>query len=144
MCIKFEKSEQMKNMMIMVVASIFTSCAYVTAAGEVKVTGVEAHQRYPWNGIVDITVVMQGASNDVASVDCLFVATNNATKTAIPVMHIVRKGNDTVLNGEWRRQFVWDAKAEVGAVKVDDVTLTVGANFVCNCGKTGHIGRHVI
>ena len=43
------------------------------------VTSVTAQQRYPWNGLVDIVVTIQGESNDVALADCLFAATNSAT-----------------------------------------------------------------
>ena len=35
-------------------------------ASEVTVMSVTAQQRYPWNGLVDITVTIQGAVADVA------------------------------------------------------------------------------
>ena len=88
-------------------------------------TSVVAQQRYPWNGLVDIVVTMQGAAEDVAGCICSFVATNSATKTAIPVEHITRNGDDVESADGWTRKFIWNAKVDVGAVKIDDVTLTV-------------------
>ena len=88
-------------------------------------TGVTAQQRYPWNGLVDITVTLQGSAEDVAKADCLFAATNSATKAAIPVAHITRNGDDTGSGTVWTRKFIWDAKTDVGAVKIDDVALAV-------------------
>ena len=95
----------------------------------VSVTGVSAKQRYPWNGLVDITVAFEGESNDVAKVDCSFIATNSATKAALSVASITRKGADSGKDNAWLRQFVWNAGADVGAVKIDDVAFTVVANI---------------
>ena len=94
----------------------------------VSVTGVSAKQRYPWNGLVDIVVAFEGESNDVAKVDCTFIATNSATKAELSVASITRKGADSGKDNAWSRQFVWDAGADVGAVKIDDVALTVGVD----------------
>ena len=93
------------------------------AAG--TVTGVRAQQRYPWNGLVDITVTIQGSADDLLATECSFAATNSATKAAVPVAHIMRNGDDSGSGVTWARKFVWDAQADVGAVKIDDVVLTV-------------------
>ena len=95
----------------------------------VSVTGVSARQRYPWNGLVDIVVAFEGESNDVAKVDCSFIATNSATKAALSVASITRKGADSGKDNTWSRQFVWNAGADVGAVKIDDVAFTVAAGI---------------
>lgn len=98
-----------------------------TLAGEVTATGVTARQRYPWNGLVDIVVTIQGKAEDLPNTVCSFVATNSATKTAIPVEHITRNGSDTGSGNTWTRKYIWDAKADIGAVKIDDIALTVDA-----------------
>ena len=95
------------------------------SVGTVSVTSVTAQQRYPWNGLVDVTVTLQGSTEDVAGVNCLFAATNSATKMAISVEHITQNGDDTGSGTSRTRKFVWDAKADIGAVKIDDVELTV-------------------
>lgn len=97
----------------------------MAVAGSVSVTRVTAQQQFSRNGLVDISVTLQGELKDIVQIDCTFVATNGATKTAIPVTHITRNGDDTGSGTSWTRKFIWNAKAGVGAVKIDDVALTV-------------------
>ena len=101
--------------------------SFTALSGEVTVTGVTARQRYPWNGLVDITVTIQGSAEDLAVTECSFAAANSATKTAIPVAHVSRNGADVGSDNTWTRKYIWDAKADVGAVKIDDVALSVDA-----------------
>lgn len=89
------------------------------------ISNVTAHQRYPWNGLVDIVVTVQGSSNDVAIAEWHFAATNATTKVAIPVKHIMNNGIGSGAGNLWTRSFVWDAKTDAGAVKIDDVALSV-------------------
>ena len=96
---------------------------------QVSVTAVTAQQRYPWNGLVDITVTIQGTAADVADADWSFAAINSATKATIPVAHITQNGADRGSGTTWTRKFIWDAKADAGAVKIDDVALTVDASI---------------
>ena len=96
-------------------------------AEPVSPSSVTAQQRYPWNGLVDITVTLQGELEDVLLAECVFAAMNSATKDAIPVEHITRNGDDSKSGNLWIRKFIWDAKADVGAVKIDDVELLVDA-----------------
>lgn len=118
----------------------------ICLSGEVSVASVAAKQRYPWNGKVDIVVTLAGASNDVDVTVCTFVATNSATQTELPITKINRRGTDSGSGRIWTRRFVWDAVADLGEVKIDDITLTVGTFFgvqlweggpywaVCNVG----------
>ena len=117
-----------------------------------SVMGVTAQQRYPWNGLVDITVTLQGTAEDVAEVDCVFAATNSATKAALPiahVTHVTQNGADTGSGTTWTRKYIWDTNADVGEVKIDDVALAVEVRIVavqlwengpywatCNVGAT--------
>ncbi len=107
-----------------VVATCLACLASISIAAPF-VTGVTAKQRYPWNGLVDIAVTIQGAAEDLPNTACTFVATNSAIQAAIPVEHITQNGDDTGSGTTWTRKFVWDAKADVGAVKIDDIALTV-------------------
>jgi len=93
------------------------------------ITDVTAQQRYPWNGLVDVVVTLKGTAEDVFEVECIFAATNSATGAAIPVTSITQKGDDICSGTTWNRHFVWDAATDVGAVKFDDVALTVDASF---------------
>lgn len=90
-----------------------------------RVLDMTARQRYPWNSLVDIVVTIQGDSAGVAGAECSFVATNIATKAEIHLDHITRNGADIGSGNVWKRRFIWDAKEDIGAVKIDDVALTV-------------------
>ncbi len=74
---------------------LFFVLPLMAVAGEVAVTSVTAQQRYPWNGLVDITVTIQGTAEDMEVTECSFAATNCATKAAISVAHITRNGDDS-------------------------------------------------
>ena len=106
---------------------LFFVLPLVSVAGEVAVKSVTAQQRYPWNGLVDVTVTIQGASDDLLATECAFTATDNATKEMIVVEHVTNTGKDSGTGNLWTRKFIWDAKADVGAVKIDDMVLSVGA-----------------
>ena len=110
------------KMMIGMLAGWFSLAA---VAVTVTATGITAKQRYPWNGLVDITVTMNGTVEDMAIYGCAFAATNNVTKAALPMAHIEQNGAVTGSGSTWTRKFIWDAKADVGEVKIDDVALTV-------------------
>ena len=115
----------MKTKVLMgVLIGALSLCA---VAGEVTATSVTARQRYPWNGLVDVTVTIQGSAEDMDNTIWTFAATNSATKAEIPVAHITRNGEDSGSGDAWVRKFIWDAKADVGAVKIDDVALSVDA-----------------
>lgn len=88
------------------------------------VTDVTARQVQPWNGLVEIAVGLSCEPNDLSALAFSFVASNSATKAAIPVEHITRNGDDTGSGMSWTRKFIWDAKADAGEVKIDDVELT--------------------
>ncbi len=94
------------------------------------VTALSARQRYPWNGLVDIDVTLSGALDDMSQVDCFFAATNRATGGALPIVHVIQNGADTGSGTTWTRKFIWDAKADIGAVKIERVALTVEAKFL--------------
>ena len=102
-----------------------------TNLGRIEVLGVVAQQRYPWNGLVDVTVTIQGTAEEVADTICTFAVTNSVSKTAIPARHISRNEDDVGSGNIWTRKFIWDAKADVGAFAIDDVALTVTAKPIC-------------
>ena len=120
----------------------------LTSLASPAISGVAARQRYPWNGLVDVVVTIQGTEDDADAAQFSFVATNGTTLAAIPVAHISCNGTAVGSGDVWTRKFIWDAKADVGAVKIDDVILSVDACFgvqlwengpywaTCNVGAT--------
>lgn len=95
------------------------------------VTSVTARQIQPWNGLVEITVGLSCESNELIRVGCTFAATNSATRVALPVSHVRQVGGDTGSGTSWTRRFIWDAAADLGEVKVDDVSLTADTMIIC-------------
>jgi len=105
---------------------IFTPCFCIgLSAGTVTATSVTAEQRYPWNGLVDIVVTLEGTADDVAKEECVFVATNSATHAKVSVTSISKTGPDVGSGSMWTRRLVWNAAKDVGAVKMDDLALAV-------------------
>ena len=100
------------------------------ASADSIVTTVTARQVQPWNGLVEITVGLSCESNDLAAIGCAFAATNSATQAALPMTKIRQAGGDTGSGTSWTRHFIWDAAADLGELKIDDVALTVNA-FIC-------------
>ena len=93
---------------------------------DVTVTQVTAKQRYPWNGLVDITVTLAGDAEDIAAAMIPFYATNKMTRTELPVNTVTSIGSPTRIDDAWTRRFIWDATADVGRVRIAEVELTVG------------------
>ena len=118
--------------MLVVVKLLFLLLAipFATVAGDVVATDVTATQRYPWNGLVDIVVTIHGSADDVASAECLFTATVSETGETIPVEHVTRNGIDSGSDFIWTRRLIWDAAADAGAVKINDIALTVDAKIL--------------
>lgn len=101
-------------------------CSMFAFASEVSVTAVTAQQRYPWNGLVDIVVTMQGAAEDVAKVECAVEAISNETQDKLPVERLSCAGKDEGSGSVWMRRLIWDARKDVGARRIGAVTLLVG------------------
>jgi len=97
------------------------------AAGTVVLKSVEAHQRYPWNGLVDITATLSGDQTDVAQTVCTFAATNSSTGAAVPITSVSRNGSDTGSGTTWVRRFIWNATNDVGEVTIANLALAVKA-----------------
>ena len=77
-----------------IIGGIMAAFVFGAAASEVSVTAVTAQQRYPRNK-VDITVTIEGASNDVAITECIFAATNSITGAALTITNLVQNGVDS-------------------------------------------------
>lgn len=81
-------------------------CSMFAFASEVSVTAVTAQQRYPWNGLVDIVVTMQGAAEDVAKVECAVEAISNETQDKLPVERLSCAGKDEGSGSVWMRRLL--------------------------------------
>ena len=112
---------KIKQALFMVVAGL----VWASHAATPTITSATAQQRYPVDGKVDISITFSGTSNDVARMDCAFVATNRTTWTVLPVAHVTDTGAISGADASWTRHYVWDASADVGEVRIEDVALRV-------------------
>lgn len=94
------------------------------------VTDVVAKQRYPWNGLVDITCNVEGIDDSKGDwhfvLSAIFPNSENATKMS--KFWVVRDGvkSSTLsvdANGNYR--LLWDAKAELGEVRYTNMVVRV-------------------
>ena len=118
----------MKNKTIMVFGTMLACVCGVLAAPEV--TDVVAKQRYPWNGLVDITcnvTGINGTTNDLCfSVAAVMPDSGDVRKVAnFWVVHngINSTDRDVHTNGNYR--LLWDASAELGQVSYDNMVMRV-------------------
>ena len=94
------------------------------------VTDVIAKQRYPWNGLVDITCKVSGIDETIAErqfvLSAVFPDSENAVKMSkVWVMRDgVKSGNLAAdANGDYR--LLWDAKADLGEVRYANMVVRV-------------------
>lgn len=87
------------------------------------VSGLTARQRYPWNGLVDISFTMSESG-------CIAIAaTNTATGAAVPVQTLRDKAGTAI--GKYTEfapgmvSLIWDAGADVPETLIETLALSV-------------------
>lgn len=109
------------------------ACGSAFASLQYKVANVEAQQRYPWNGKVDIDFAIE-SEDATADFKVTFECKDLDGNTNI-VMKTIRdddKGDVatafTLKAGTYR--FTWDADADVPNVKLPNISIAVFANYL--------------
>ena len=103
----------------------------MAASGEVEVTNVSAKQRYPWNGLVDIECTVEGIGGEAEAEGLKFaVSAVEESGKVHRAKHVraVRDGEETddlAPQGNGAYRLVWDARADLGPVRMDNVTIRV-------------------
>lgn len=98
---------------------------------EPVVTDVVAKQRYPWNGLVDITCKVTGMEEDAADAFKFAVATvvpdaGDVRRTShFWVMRDGVKSTDREVSSNGNYKLLWDAKADLGQVTYDNMVMRV-------------------
>ena len=108
-----------------------TNMPPVSAEGsEPKVTDVVAKQRYPWNGLVDITCNVSGIVGTTNELKLALAAVMPDTGNARSVRNfwVVRGGSNSTdrvvaTNGSYR--LLWDAHADLGVVDYSNMVVRV-------------------
>ena len=127
-----------KKLMILCVAAIAATGSWaatntppVSAEGsEPKVTDIVAKQRYPWNGLVDITCKVSGIVGTTNELRLALAAVMPDTGNARSVRNfwVVRGGSNSTdrvvtTNGSYR--LLWDAAADLGTVDYSNMVVRV-------------------
>ena len=122
----------MKRMTVIAVltATIMGCLGYVPSAYAADVTDVVAKQRYPWNGLVDITCKVTGIEGETNGLKLAVAAVMPDTGNARNVSHfwVVQGGTNSVdhevhTNGNYR--LLWDARADLGQVIYTNMVVRI-------------------
>ena len=98
-------------------------------AADPVVSDVVAKQRYPWNGLVDITCKVTGIDGTAQwkfSVEAVMPDTGNVRK--VSQFWVVKNGvnsTDKKVQANGSYKLLWDAKAELGQVTYDNMVMRV-------------------
>lgn len=101
-----------KTIMTIAAISVGTLAAF---AATPTVSNVTAKQRYPWNGMVDITCDVSGISGMVSNLEFTVAAVNSGSVHKISQFWVVKDGTNTTdhaihTNGTYH--LVWDSKVD--------------------------------
>ena len=113
---------------VVVLLASLTVC--VLFAATPTVTDVTAKQRYPWNGLVDITCNVTGISGTTNELEFAVAAVmpNSGDVRKVSKFWVVQNGikstdREVHTNGNYR--LLWDASADLGQVAYDNMVLRV-------------------
>ena len=120
----------MKRTVLFVLCAILGFTAYATTP---SVTDVVAKQRYPWNGLVDITCKVSGFNDETIGLQFVVAAVDSDSGNVLDVSHVWVMQNGEKLPDLWVGdngvyQLLWDAKADLGEVVYDNMIVRVTAN----------------
>ena len=107
-----------------------TAMFALAALADVAVTDVVAKQRYPWNGLVDITCKVTGIEGTTNGLKFVAAAVMPDTGKARRVSHfwVVQGGTNSTdravhVNGDYR--LLWDAKVDLGIVRYTNMVVRI-------------------
>ena len=94
------------------------------------VTDVVAKQRYPWNGLVDITCKVSGIDETIADrqfvLSAVFPDSENAVKMSkVWVMRDGVKSGNLAADANGNYRLLWDAKADLGEARYTNMIVRV-------------------
>ena len=118
----------MKRIIITTIC-MMTAMAFATPT----VTDVVAKQRYPWNGLVDITCKVSGMDETVTDrqfiLSAMFPDSENIVKMSkFWVMRDGVKSNDLSVDSNGDYRLLWDAKSDIGEVRYANMVVRVTIN----------------
>ena len=124
-----------KKLMMLFVAAIAATGAWAATnmppvTVEPRVTDIVAKQRYPWNGLVDITCNVSGIVGTTNELKLALAAVMPDTGNARSVRNfwVVRGGSnftDRVVTTNGNYRLLWDAAADLGTVDYSNMVVRV-------------------
>ncbi len=109
------KTKRVSMYGVALVTALFTSSAFVASAATPTVSNVTAKQRYPWNGMVDITCTVSGINGTTNGLEFSVAAVNSGNVHNVSQFWVVKNGTNSTdrkvhTNGTYH--LVWDSKAD--------------------------------
>ena len=103
-----------------------TAIEFVSAAP--TVTDITAKQRYPWNGLVDITCKVSGIEADAGGYEFAVVAVNKETGreytvSNFSIQHNGEEVSDVCGNGDY--SLLWNAREDMGQVVIERMAVRI-------------------
>ena len=115
----------MKTKLMALAAVIAVS---LISLAEPTVTDITAKQRYPWNGLVDITCKVSGIEADAGGYEFVVVAVDKDTSKEYTVSNFSIQYNgeevpDVCDNGDY--SLLWNSREDMGQVVIDRMTVRI-------------------
>ena len=117
----------MKRLILMAIVAL-TAIEFVSAAP--TVTDITAKQRYPWNGLVDISCKVSGIEAETGGYEFAVVAVDKETGKGYTVSNFSVKhggedltGLDIYENGDY--SLLWNAREDMGQVVIERMTVRI-------------------
>ena len=95
------------------------------------VTDVVAKQRYPWNGLVDITCTVSGMNGGIGDFAVSAKDPDSGKVTVASHVQVVRDGlasNALEVQGDGNYRLLWDAYADLGEIVRSNMVLSVNVH----------------
>ena len=117
----------MKKLIATVLVAL-TAIEFVSAAP--TVTDINAKQRYPWNGLVDITCKVSGVDSEGNRYQFVMVAIDKDSGQECTASHfsVVQEGedfSDYIVFEDGTYKLLWDARTDLGQIVCDKMTVRV-------------------
>ena len=115
----------MKRLIAMAIVAV-AAIEFVSAAPEV--TDITAKQRYPWNGLVDITCKVSGIEADAGGYEFAVVAVDKDTGkeytvSTFSIQHNGEEVPDVCGNGDY--SLLWNAREDMGQIVIERMAVRV-------------------
>ena len=120
----------MKRILTTLIATATAAVISFTVVAAPEITDVVAKQRYPWNGLVDITCKVTGINGTTNKLEFAVAAVMPDSGAVRKVLHFWTmqggtKSTDREVHTNGNYHLLWDAQADLGQVCFDNMVVRV-------------------